>query len=396
MSASGKIDYYTLLDVKRESSADEIKKAYRRLAMKYHPDRNPGDKAAEEKFKGVSEAYEVLSDPEKRSLYDRYGHDGLKSAFGPGGFNFSRDFTHVSDLQDILGSLFGDEGGFFGDIFGGRRSRDGSERGTDLRFDLEIDLEEAMFGSQREIQIPINEECPSCSGSGVAAGSKRETCRHCGGRGMVISGGGFLQIRQTCPVCGGGGSIVTKPCGECRGSGRVRNRRRLTLRIPAGVETGSRLRLAGKGEAGIRGGAPGDLYVVMSVREHDLFERRGDDLLCEVPVPFHIAAMGGEISVPTTDGYATLKIAPGTESGRVLTLKGKGMRNVEGYGNGDLHVRVVVEVPSRMNAQQKKALKDFSDAIEEGTYGQSRDYRKKTDSFMERRQTIVDARKGSS
>ena len=348
-----KKDYYELLGVSKGASADEIKKSYRKLAMKYHPDRNQGDKEAEEKFKEVSEAYEVLSDDNKRSQYDRFGHDGMRSSFGPGGFDFNRDFTHMGDLSDILGSIFGGGGGGMFDSFfggGGRSSRGGAQRGADLRFDLEIDLEEAIFGSKREITIPVNEECQSCKGTG----GKRENCRQCGGRGQVLSGGGFFQVSQTCPVCQGQGSIVRDACKKCNGAGQMKTRKRMTLSIPVGVETGSRLRLSGKGEGGRKGGPSGDLYVVMHVREHPLFERHGDDLLCTVPIPFETAALGGDVEVPTVDGFAKLRISAGTPSGKLLRLRNKGVRCVDGRGCGDLHVRVVVEVPVKLSSKQKK------------------------------------------
>ncbi|MBA4386401.1 MAG: molecular chaperone DnaJ [Verrucomicrobia bacterium] len=385
-----KKDYYELLGVSRKADSDEIKKAYRKLAMKYHPDRNPGDAAAETRFKEVSEAYEVLSDSNKRQQYDQFGHDGLRSAFGPGGFDFSRDFTHAQDLQDVLGSLFGDGGGFFDDFFGGgRRQRGtGAQRGSDLRFDLEIDLEESAFGSEREITLPMTDECAQCKGTGVAAGSKPESCRHCGGRGAIVSGGGFFQIRQTCPVCGGAGSVIANPCRACQGAGRVKTRKRLTLRIPRGVETGSRLRLAGKGESGMRGGPAGDLYVVIRVKEHDIFDRQGDDLFCEIPVPFDVAALGGEVQAPTPDGYASLRIEPGTENGKVFRLRGKGIQNVDDYGRGDLHVRIVVEVPVNLSQQQKKALKDFADTRVEGNYPMGSEFTARTDAFFERKKAL--------
>ena len=386
-----KQDYYELLGVSRDASADEIKKAYRKLAMKYHPDQNRDNEEAEQVFKQLSEAYEVLSDPQKKQQYDQFGHDGLKSAFGPGGFDFSRDFTHVSDLQDILGSIFGDGGGIFDDLFGAgrRRSSSGPQRGSDLRFDLEIDLEEAAFGSEREIVLPLSTECKDCKGSGVAPGSRRETCRHCGGRGAVLSGGGFFQMRQTCPVCKGEGELVTHPCGKCRGSGRIRAKRRLNLRIPKGVETGSRLRLTGKGEGGLRGGPAGDLYVILRVREHDVFRRQGDDLLCEVPVPFEMAALGGEIEVPTVDGFAKLKMGTGTEAGKVFRLRNKGMPNVEGYGRGDLHVRIVPEVPVKLSSQQKKMLKDLAAATGDGNYPRRQKFRKRIERFFERKEQLA-------
>ncbi len=386
---ANKSDYYELLGVGKSSSEDEIKKAYRKLAMKYHPDKNPGDKTAEAKFKEISEAYEVLSDANKRRQYDQFGHDGLKSTFGPGGFDFARDFTHTADLEDILGNIFG--GGAFGDLFstGRRRSRTGPQRGADLEFSLEIDLEETAFGSRREVTLPLSVECDKCSGSGMAPGAKKETCRHCGGQGAVVSGGGFFQMRQTCPVCGGTGSIVTSPCKVCQGAGRVKSRKKLTLKIPPGVENGSRLRLSGKGEGGIRGGPPGDLYVVLHVGQHELFERRGDDLYCEVPIPFEIAALGGEVEVPTIDGYAKLKIEAGTENGKVFRLRSKGMPNVEGYGRGDQHVRIVVEVPVKLSSKQKALLKELGDSRSDSNYPVQEGFRKLVESFYERKHSLI-------
>ncbi|MDP6490969.1 MAG: molecular chaperone DnaJ [Kiritimatiellia bacterium] len=388
-----KTDYYELLGIGRSASDDEIKKAYRKLAMKYHPDKNQGDAAAEAKFKEISEAYEVLSDAQKRQRYDQFGHDGMKQAFGPGGFDFSRDFTHASDLQDILGSLFGGGGGMFDDFFGGggggrRRSRTGPQRGNDLRFNLEIDLEEAAFGSEREVSLPISEECGDCKGSGMAKGAKPEQCRHCGGRGSVVSGGGFFQVRQTCPVCGGAGTMVTNPCGSCQGTGRNKVKRRLTLKIPKGVDNGSRLRLSGKGEGGGRGGPAGDLYVVMHVRQHELFERRENDLYCEIPIPQHLAALGGELQVPTIDGYAKLKLSPGTENGKVYRLRGRGLPDVDGYGRGAMHVRVVIETPVKLSSAQKKLLKELGEMDAEKNYPLSRQIREQAETFYERKDAI--------
>jgi len=392
---TAKRDYYEVLGVQRSAQPDDIKKAYRKLAMQFHPDRNPGDKAAEGKFKEVSEAYEVLSDAEKRRQYDQYGHDGMKSTFGPGGFDFSRDFTHVNDLQDLFGSLFGDGGGVFEDLFGGggrRTSRTGPQQGADLRFDLEIEFVEAMFGAQREITLPVTEQCAACKGMGSEPGSSEETCRHCGGRGAVISASGFFQVRQTCPVCSGSGKMITKPCKECKGAGRQKTRKRITLRIPPGVETGSRLRLAGRGEGGVRGGPAGDLYVILHVKSHDLFQREATELLCEVPVPVHVAALGGEVNVPTLDGFATVKIEAGTESGKVYRLRGKGVPNVDGYGRGDLHVRILVEVPTRLNSRQKKALKDFSDTCEDENYPSGQALRERANAFFKAKQDVNKAK----
>lgn len=389
---STKRDYYEILGVGRSANAEEIKKAYRKLAMQYHPDRNPDNKnEAEAKFKEVSEAYEILSDPEKRQRYDQFGHEGLRSAFGPGGFDFSRDFTHFNDLQDILGSMFGEGGGIFEEFFGGGRrrgSRGGSQAGADLRFDLEIDFEEAAFGSQREITLPINEQCETCKGTGAKPGTSEQTCKQCGGHGMVVSTNGFFQVRQTCPVCGGAGRVIANPCHACQGQGRVKGRKRLTLKIPAGVETGSRLRLAGKGEGGLRGAPAGDLYVILHVREHELFRRQDEDLFCELPVPFDIAALGGDIEVPTIEGYARLRIEAGTETGRIYRLRGKGMPHLEGYGKGDLHVRVVVEVPARLNSRQKKALAEFQAASSPENYPLSQKLRERADLFYQRKEQL--------
>ncbi len=394
MASSPKKDYYELLGVARSASAEEIKKAYRRLAMQNHPDRNPDNPEAETRFKEISEAYEVLSDQDKRRNYDQYGHDGLKSAFGPGGFDFRRDFTHASDLQDILGSIFGESGGgIFEGFFGGgsrRRSASasGAHRGADLRFDLEVDFEEAVFGSQREIMLPISEDCATCQGTGVKPGSRRENCKHCGGSGAVVSSSGFFQVRQPCPVCRGEGSIVRHPCGDCQGSGRIRARSRLALRIPAGVDTGSRLRLAGKGEPGARGGPHGDLYVVIHVRPHPVFQRQGEDLLCEQPIPLEVAVLGGDVQVPTVDGFAKLKIAAGTESGRVFRLRGKGIRDSHQHTVGDLHVRVHVEIPAHLSMKQKKLLKDLRDTMTVDNYPRAASFQQQAEAFFDRKKEM--------
>jgi len=380
-----------MLGVSKDSSADDIKRAYRKLAMKYHPDKNPDNQEAEARFKEISEAYEVLSDTEKRRKYDQFGHEGLRSSFGPGGFDFSRDFTHMGDIQDILGSIFGGGGGVFEDLFGGggrRRSRSGPQRGSDLRFDLQIDLEEAAYGSHREILLPVSVECEDCSGSGVAKGSSRETCKHCGGNGEVIAGGGFFQVRQVCPVCAGSGSVIRNPCKTCDGAGRTKTRKKLTLKIPQGVETGSRLRLSGKGEGGTRGGPSGDLYVVLHVNPNRVFERKGDDLYCEVPIPTETAILGGTVEVPTLDGFAKIKLAPGTESGKVFRLKGKGIPNVEGYGRGALHARVVPEVPVKLSSEQKKLVADLAGHQKDSNYPLRAAFRENAEAFYERKKSM--------
>lgn len=388
-----KRDYYVVLGVSKTASADEIKKAYRKLAMQFHPDRNPNDKDAAEKFKEASEAYEVLSDEAKRQRYDQYGHEGVKSSFGQGGFDFGRDFTHMQDidLQDILGSVFG---GGLGDMFGGggggrRRSRNPNEpqRGNDLRFDLEIDFEEAAFGSERQVDLTVNDTCEACKGSGAAEGSAREACKQCNGHGFVVQGNGFFQMRHACPVCNGEGSIVKNPCRKCQGTGRIKAPRHITLKIPKGVETGSRLRLTGKGESGARGGEHGDLYVVLHVRDHEVFERHGDDLACNVHVSPVLATLGGDIDVPTPEGYARLKLPAGTTTGKVFRLRDKGMPSLQG-GYGDLHVRIEVEVPQNLGGGQRKALETFAATLTPDNFPEARTFQKQTDRFFERRDAL--------
>jgi len=390
---ANKRDYYEVLGVSKSTHAEEIKKAYRKLAMQYHPDRNPDNKEAAEKFKEVCEAYEVLSDADKRQRYDQFGHEGMKSTFGPNGFDFGRDFTHMQDidLQDILGNFFNGSG--FGNMFGGggRRTRErnmnGPQRGNDLRFDLEIDFEEAVFGSERQVDLSVNDACDVCKGSGAAEGSSREPCKQCKGQGFVVAGNGFFQMRQTCPVCSGEGSIVKNPCKKCRGSGRVRVPRHITLKIPKGVETGSRLRIGGKGESGLRGGPHGDLYVVLHVREHDIFERHGDDLACNLHVSPVLAALGGDVEVPTPEGFARIKIPAGTTAGKVFRLRDKGMPGLHG-GCGDLHVRVEIEVPQSLNSRQRRALEDFADACTADNFPEARKLQKQTERFFSRRDAL--------
>ncbi|MBI3985794.1 MAG: molecular chaperone DnaJ [Lentisphaerae bacterium] len=386
-----KRDYYEVLTVSRSASTEEIKKAYRKMALKYHPDRNAGNKEAEERFKEISEAYEVLSDPDKRAKYDQYGHEGLKSTFGPNGFDFARDFTHVQDIQDIFGDLFGGNS-IFEDFFG-RSSRHGASgtrpmKGSDLRFDLEIDFEEAVFGAEREITLPISEECTHCGGLGAEPGSKKETCKQCAGRGVVVTSSGFFRVQQDCPVCLGKGEIVTSPCRQCGGSGTSKVRKPLKLKIPEGVETGSRLRLAGKGEGGLRGGPPGDLYVVLHVRPHPIFQRQGEDLLCEVPISIEFAVLGGDIQVPTLEGYAKIKISPGAESGKIFRLRGKGVTSLMNEGKGDLLIRLLVEMPKNLNGNQKKRLKDFSDSCAAPNYPQIEQFRLRMDQFFDHKRRM--------
>ncbi len=386
-----KQDYYELLGVGRNASEDELKRAYRKLAMQYHPDRNQGDEAAAEKFKEICEAYEVLSDRDKRQRYDQFGHDGVKSSFGPGGFDFGRDFSHAGDFSDIFESLFGGFGGF-GDLFGGggqRRSADPNapQRGKDLRFGMEIDLEEAIFGSVREVKLNVRDACESCNGSGAAAGSKRESCQQCGGSGVVIAGGGFFQVRQECPVCRGEGSIVTKPCKSCRGEGRTRAVRSISLRIPSGADTGLQLRVAGKGESGLRGGPAGNLIVILQVREHELFQRQGDDLFCAVPVSPVVAMAGGTIDVPTPDGMARLKIPAGTSNGQLFRVRGKGVTSRRG-SRGDLNVRVLVETPQKLSSKQVKALEKFSELLKPGNFPDAQRQGEVVERFFKKRDEL--------
>ena len=371
---ASKRDYYEVLGVDKGVSADDLKKAYRKLAMKYHPDRNPGDKEAEEKFKELGEAYEVLADEQKRAAYDRYGH----AAFGPGGGSpgaggFPGAGGGFHDPFDIFREVFGGGGGgaggmggifeeFFGGGGGGRRTRDGRQRGSDLRYDLQITLEEAAFGAEKELELEKLDSCGECKGTG-SKGSGTKTCTTCGGHGQVISSRGFFQIQQTCPDCGGTGQIVSNPCAVCKGQGRKTATSRIKLRIPPGISEGSRLRSSGNGEAGLRGGPAGDLYVVIHLREHEIFEREDDDLYCTVPMNFGIAALGGEISVPTLEGKANVKIPAGTQSGTIFRLRGKGMPELNSHRKGDLLVRTQVEVPTKLTAEQREKLKSFTDSL---------------------------------
>jgi molecular chaperone DnaJ len=366
-----KRDYYEVLGVAKTASADEIKSAYRKLAMKYHPDRNPGDESAKAKFQEASEAYEVLSNPEKRQRYDQFGHQGVD--FGPGGFDFGRDFSHFQDvdLSDILSSFLGRAmggGGFgFDSFFGGGQQRvdpNAPQRGADLSMELEIDFEEALFGSKRNLDLTIPKQCATCGGTGAAKGTQRVKCPTCGGRGAVVRGNGFFQVRQTCPKCGGEGSVIEHPCPDCGGSGQRRARAEVTLTIPKGVDTGSRLRLTGKGGGGLRGGEPGDLYVVTRVRDSSIFLRDGMDLLVEMPISPVVAAVGGTVDVPTPEGMAELKIAAGTPNGKSFRLRGKGMPSLRGIGTGDLVVRLVFEVPQRLTAKQRGLLDDLAKTLE--------------------------------
>jgi molecular chaperone DnaJ len=352
-----KRDYYEILGVARTASEEEIKKAYRRLAMKHHPDRNPGEAAAEDKFKEAKEAYEVLSDARQRAAYDQFGHAGVGAGRGgagggPGGF----------DPRDAFSDIFGD---VFGDIFGGgRRGRSQVFRGADLRYELELDLEQAVFGDTVQIEFTTLDECGECTGSGAKAGSKPTPCETCKGAGQVRMQQGFFTVQQTCPRCQGRGEVIAEPCTGCRGQGRVRKPRTLSVKVPAGVDTGDRIRLSGEGEAGRNGGPDGDLYVEVRVREHAIFEREGAHLSCEVPVSFATATLGGSVEVPTLDGNATIKVPPETQSGRVFRLREKGIKPVRGGPTGDLFCRVVVETPVHLTKEQKDLLMKFEAALQ--------------------------------
>ncbi len=365
-----KRDYYEILGISKSATADEIKKAYRNLALKYHPDRVTQDnkKVAEEKFKEMSEAYEVLIDPQKKSKYDQYGHEAIDSSFGPGGFDFRQDFHHVDDLKDIFGEvdisdLFRSFG-FGGDLYGGGQRRGGASRGSDLEFQIEISFDEAAFGAEKTITIPRYEACETCGGTGAKPGSKRERCSACGGRGQVSSSSGFFNVVRACDRCGGEGSIIKTPCTACSGRGRVKAKRNIKVKIPAGVDTGARLRVHGEGEAGEKGARRGDLYLVIHVHPHEIFERHGADIYCEVPVDFVTATLGGEVEAPTLEGKIKLKIPAGTQGGKSFRLRNKGIAHLHDYGRGDQLVKVQIDVPSNPTLDQKRILKELSKASE--------------------------------
>jgi molecular chaperone DnaJ len=347
-----KRDYYQVLDVARDATEADIKKAYRRLAMKLHPDRNPDDKAAEEQFKEAKEAYEVLSDAGKRATFDQYGHAGLDQQRGGGGGHPGEGF----------GDIFGD---VFGDIFGGARRGGRSQvfRGADLRYELELDLNQAVFGAAIEIDVPKLCECETCKGSGAAKGSNPIQCETCHGTGQVRVSQGFFQLQQACPRCRGSGKIVKNPCDTCLGQGRVRRTKKLSVKIPAGVDTGDRIRLSGEGEAGRNGGPAGDLYVEVHVRAHEIFERDGEHLSCEVPVSFVTATLGGTVIVPTLEGQVSLKIPAESQSGRVFRLRDKGVKPVRGGARGDLFCKVMVETPVKLSSEQKDLLRKFEASL---------------------------------
>jgi molecular chaperone DnaJ len=353
-----KRDYYEVLAVSRTATEDEVKRAYRKLAVKYHPDKNPDDPNSEEKFKELGEAYDVLIDADKRAAYDRFGH----AAFAQGSPGRGGGFHDPFDIfREVFGGG-GGGGGIFETFFGGGATadREGRQRGSDLRYDMQITLEEAAFGVDKEIEVRKLDTCAKCSGKGAEPGSRTINCPSCGGRGQVISSRGFFQVSQTCPRCRGVGQIIEKPCSACAGEGRAENTSRIKLKIPAGIADGSRLRSSGNGEAGIRGGAAGDLYVVIHIKEHPIFQREEDNLYCEVPISFTLASLGGEIAVPTLEGKANLKVPAGTQSGQVFKLRGKGVLNVNARDRGDLLARLLVEVPTRLNSEQRQKLEEFA------------------------------------
>ncbi len=368
---SKKRDYYEVLGISKSATQDEIKKAYRKLAVQYHPDKNPGDTTAEDKFKELGEAYDILSDEQKRAAYDRYGHAAFSSGMpggGAGGGGFHDPF-------DIFKEVFGGgAGGGGADIFetffgggGGRRSKraDGPQRGSDLRYGLEVTLEEAAKGTEKELEFERLVSCGKCSGSGSNSGGGTKTCGTCGGVGQVVSSRGFFQVQQTCPQCSGTGQTISDPCKQCHGAGRVKDRTRIRLKIPAGIEEGARLRSSGNGDAGTRGGPHGDLYVVIQIRPHDVFERDGHDLHCEVPMSYPVAALGGELPVPTLDGRANVKVPAGTQNGAKFRLRGQGLKHLDSDRKGDLYVHVQIAVPTKLNAEQKEKLAEFSKVLGE-------------------------------
>jgi molecular chaperone DnaJ len=368
-----KRDYYEVLGVDRNADMEEVKKAYRKLALKFHPDRNPHDKAAEEKFKELGEAYEALSDPQARAAYDQYGHAAFNSRARTRGSG-----AGFHDPADIFREVFGGSS-IFEDLFGGggERRAGGAQRGDDLRYDMELTFLEAAQGCEKEVNVTKLNQCETCHGSGAEHGSTAKVCAVCGGRGQVISSRGIFSIAQNCPRCEGLGRVIDKPCHDCGGAGRREKTTKIKIKVPAGVEGGSRLRSTGNGEAGVRGGAPGDLFVVLHVKRHDIFSRDGDDLLCDVPISFVQAALGDIIEVPTLNEPEEIKVPPGTQAGTVFRLKGKGVKNVQGYGHGDLLVRVQIEIPAKLNAAQRAKLEEFAKLCDESVHPMSKSFLEK-------------------
>ncbi|HTY04205.1 MAG TPA: molecular chaperone DnaJ [Rhodocyclaceae bacterium] len=369
-----KRDYYEVLGVNRDASEDEIKKAYRKLAMKFHPDRNPDNPKAEEQFKEAKEAYEMLSDQQKRSAYDQFGHAGVDPSAGGGGPGGAGMGGFADAFSDIFGDIFGGRGGGMG---GGRSN---VYRGADLRYNLEVSLEDAARGSETRIRIPTMAECETCHGSGAKKGSEPKTCPTCGGHGQVRMQQGFFSIQQTCPKCHGTGRYIADPCPTCHGAGRVKQHKTLSVKIPAGIDEGDRIRLSGEGEPGVNGGPPGDLYVQIHLRPHSVFQRDHDDLHCEMPVSFATAALGGEIEIPTLDGVAKLKIPAETQTGKVFRLRSKGIKGVRSSSRGDLMCHVVIETPVNLTDRQKELLREFEDI----NRGDAARHNPKAQSWMDR------------
>ena len=369
-----KRDFYEILGVNRDASDEEIKKAYRKLAMKFHPDRNPDNPKAEEHFKEAKEAYEILSDGQKRAAYDQYGHAGVDpqagmgGGFGGGGGGFADAFGGIFD------EIFGGRGG------GGGGGRSNVYRGADLRYNLEVTLEQAAHGTETKIRIPTMEECETCHGSGAKPGTQPKTCPTCNGAGQVRLQQGFFSIQQTCPKCHGTGRIIPDPCKDCGGAGRIKQHKTLSVKIPAGVDEGDRIRLAGEGEHGVNGGPPGDLYVQIHLKQHAVFTRDHNDLHCEMPISFSTAALGGEIQIPTLDGAAAIKIPPETQSGRVFRLRGKGIKGVRSHTHGDLMCHVVVETPVSLTERQKELLRE----LEESSKGSDHKHNPRAKSWMDK------------
>jgi len=368
-----KRDCYEVLGISRDATEKEIKKAYKRLAMKYHPDRTKGDDALEEKFKEVKEAYEILNDPNTRAAFDQYGHDGVnQQGHGGGGGGFGG-----GGFDDIFGDIFG----------GGRRGQQRAQQGSDLRYNMELTLEEAVKGISKEIEIPTLVHCEQCNGSGAKKGTDSKTCGTCHGQGQVQMRQGFFAVNQTCPTCRGKGKIITDPCNKCHGEGRYERSKTLSVKIPAGVDTGDRIRLSGEGEAGEHGAPAGDLYVQMNVRPHDVFERDGNDLYCEVPISFTEAALGGEIEVPTLDGRVKLKIPAETQTGRMFRMRGKGVKSVRSHSTGDLMCKVTVETPVKLSSKQRELLKEFESEL---CSSSSKKHKPKSEGFLNSLKTFFD------
>lgn len=373
-----KRDYYETLGISRDADDAAIKGAFRRLAKEYHPDRNPGDETAEHRFKEVNEAYEALKDPQRRAAYDQFGHAAF-DGFG-GGHGFGGDFS--SSMSDIFDDLFGEFMG--GRRGGGGRGRSHRERGSDLRYNMEVELGEAYTGKTAQIRVPTSVVCETCSGSGAKPGTSPSTCRTCGGMGKVRASQGFFTIERVCPSCQGRGDMIEDPCESCNGSGRTVRERTLSVNIPAGVEDGTRIRLANEGEAGMRGGPPGDLYIFLSIRPHEFFQRDGADLFCRVPVAMTTAALGGQVEVPTVEGgRARVKIPEGTQSGRQIRLKGKGMPVLRSKMTGDMYIQVEVETPKNLSRRQKELLKEFEDASSDETNPNSSGFFSRVKDFFE-------------